>query len=123
MFDHILLILLLLADVLCWYEARQSGNVMKLYFLERKKWYAARSKKTETPISESNANSESPSPTEIESPKTKSTNAKSAGATSAPTGRQPSTTSTSKLTRFATSIRSWARRLAGTQKPTTNSGK
>jgi len=48
MFDHILLVLLLLADGLCWYEARRSGNVMKAYFLERKRWYAARAK-TNTP--------------------------------------------------------------------------
>jgi hypothetical protein len=42
MFDHILLILLLLADVLCWYESRRSGNIMKLYFKERAAWYERR---------------------------------------------------------------------------------
>jgi len=54
MLDHILsyielgmLAIIVLVDVGCWWEARQANHVMKLYFLERKKWYAARSKTKE----------------------------------------------------------------------------
>ncbi len=42
MFDHVLLVLLLLADVLCWYEARRSGSIMQVYFRERAAWYERR---------------------------------------------------------------------------------
>ena len=71
MFDHVLLVLLLLADGLCWYEARRSGNVMKLYFVERRKWYEARSKKTEPEKSGTNKNTASPVPSTIKSEKNK----------------------------------------------------
>ena len=42
MFDHVLLVLLLLADVLCWYEARRSGSIMQVYFREKAAWYERR---------------------------------------------------------------------------------
>jgi hypothetical protein len=42
--ELVLLVVITLVDIGCWWEARRSSNVMRLYFDERKRWYAARAK-------------------------------------------------------------------------------
>lgn len=123
MFDHILLVLLLLADVLCWYEARRSGNVMKLYFLERKKWYSARTKKTEQKTSDSNPNMESVSTVETRWSENKKANAKSVVGLLMPMDPQTWTTSTFMLKPLAITILFCAALMDGMRKRLMNMAK